>query len=81
MAHNGCSTKENWKKEANEAVSIIDRLMERGKDDLMQVIVQGECYDDLEDLIREAMRMKSLLLEAENTFATEKVIEKRRMIY
>ena len=60
-----------WQKEARESASEIDRLMEFGKDELVYTIMKGECYDDLNELIKVALRMKSLLLKAEATFSND----------
>ena len=39
------------------------------------MIIQGECYDDLKDLIRDALRVRNLLIDAERTSSADKVEE------
>ena len=79
MAYNDDCKKNVWQKEVRESASAIDRLMEHGKEELVYTIMKGECYDDLEELIRHTLRMKSLLLKAEETFSTniEEEIEEK----
>ena len=69
MAYRDDCTRDMWHKDARESVSEINRLMKHGKDDLVYTIMRGECWDDLEELIRVALQMKSLLLKAETTFS------------
>jgi hypothetical protein len=76
MAYNNCSgdSVEIWKKEAKACLSTFWRLT-NDMDELKFTIMEGNCYDHLEELIDAAGRMKSLILTAEVTFSTEPVDE------
>ena len=71
MAYNDSYLEENWKNDADKSISAINRLMVLGKKDLIHRIIERHS-DELEWLIDEAIKMKSLLLKAEEKMSNAK---------